>query len=210
MLNKFFQIILKHPRSTLALVAGITIFWSLFISNLRLDFSIEHLFSQNDPMVERYFLFQENFGREDNVITIIYKPQDALNKNLYIELEDLVYQIDELPNVKNVASLFTLMDIDLKAWIGDLNDDSTPWEEDSIQKALKYIQEDPSIGSRVLSKDLDYGAIIINLSDVANNHHDRTALINQIKTLTAKTSPEWTYSGVSVLRTEYVGYMVGS
>ena len=159
-------------------------------------------------MVERYFLFQENFGREDNVITIIYKPQDALNKNLYIELEDLVYQIDELPDVKNVASLFTLSDIDLKAWIGDLNDDSTPWEEDSIQKALKYIQEDPSIGSRVLSKDLDYGAIIINLSDVANNHHDRTALINQIKTLTAKTSPEWTYSGVSVLRTEYVGYMV--
>jgi predicted RND superfamily exporter protein len=159
-------------------------------------------------MVDRYFSFQKTFGREDNVITIIYKPQDALKKNLYIELEDLVYQIDELPDVRNVASLFTLSDIDLKAWIGDLYDHSAPWDEDSILKVLKYIQEDPSIGSRVLSKDLNYGAIIITLTDVANNHHDRTALINQIKALTAKTSPEWTYSGVSVLRTEYVSYMI--
>ena len=208
MLNKFFQIILKYPRNTLTLVLGLTLFWTLFIPNLRIDFSIEHLFSQKDPMVDRYFSFQEIFGREDNVISIIYKPQDALNKNLYIELEDLVYQIDELPDVRNVASLFTLSDIDLKAWIGDLYDDTTPWDEDSILKALKYIQEDPSIGSRVLSKDLNYGAIIITLTDVANNHHDRTALINQIKTLTAKTSPEWTYSGVPVLRTEYVSYMI--
>ena len=208
MLNKFFQIILKYPRNTLASVAGTTLFWALFIPSLKIDFSIEHLFSQKDPMVERYFSFQEIFGREDNVITIIYKPQDALKKSLYIELENLVYQIDELPDVRNVASLFTLSDIDLKAWIGDLYDDSTPWEEDSILKTLKYIQEDPSIGSRVLSKDLNYGAIIITLTDVANNHHDRTALINQIKILTAKTSPEWTYSGVSVLRTEYVSYMI--
>ena len=180
----FFQIILKYPRNTLVLVAGITLFWALFIPSLRIDFSIEHLFSQKDAIVERYFSFQENFGREDNVITIIYKPQDALKKNLYIELEDLVYQIEELPDVRNVASLFTLSDIDLKAWVGDLYDDS-PWDEDDILKTLQYIQEDPSIGSRVISKDLNYGAIIITLTDVANNHHDRPALINQIKTLAA-------------------------
>ena len=49
---------------------------------------------------------------------------------------------------------------------------------------------------------------MITLADTANNHHDRTALLNDIITLTKKTSPEWIYSGVSVLRTEYVNYML--
>ena len=185
-----------------------TLFWSLFIPNIRIDFSIEHLFSQKDHMVDRYFSFRETFGREDNVITIIYKPIDHLDKNLFIELENLVYTIDELPGVKSVASLFTLSDIDLNAWLGDLYDDSTPWNRDTILQTLRYIQDDPSIGARVLSKDLKYGLIMITLADIANNHRDRTALLNDIKTLTKKTSPEWIYSGVSVLRTEYVNYML--
>ena len=208
MLNTFFRIILKYPRNTLILVAGMTLFWSLFIPNIRIDFSIEHLFSQKDHMVDRYFSFRETFGREDNVITIIYKPIDHLDKNLFTELENLVYTIDELPGVKSVASLFTLSDIDLSAWLGDLYDDSAPWNRDTILQTLRYIQDDPSIGARVLSKDLKYGSIMITLADTANNHHDRTALLNDIKTLTKKTSPEWIYSGVSVLRTEYVNYML--
>ena len=208
MLNTFFRIILKYPRNILILVAGMTLFWSLFIPNIRIDFSIEHLFSQKDHMVDRYFSFRETFGREDNVITIIYKPIDHLDKNLFIELENLVYTIDELPGVKSVASLFTLSDIDLNAWLGDLYDDSTPWNRDTILQTLRYIQNDPSIGARVLSKDLKYGSIMITLADIANNHRDRTALLNDIKTLAKKTSPEWIYSGVSVLRTEYVNYML--
>ena len=165
MLNTFFRIILKYPRNTLILVAGMTLFWSLFIPKIRIDFSIEHLFSQKDHMVDRYFSFRETFGREDNVITIIYKPIDHLDKNLFIELENLVYTIDELPGVKSVASLFTLSDIDLNAWLGDLYDDSSPWNKDTILQKLRYIQDDPSIGARVLSKDLKYGSIMITLAD---------------------------------------------
>ena len=70
------------------------------------------------------------------------------------------------------------------------------------------VQSDPSIGSRILSKDLRFGAFLLTLSDVANNHQDRSAVLEKIKKLTLNTSPTWTYSGVSVLRTEYVGYML--
>ena len=73
---------------------------------------------------------------------------------------------------------------------------------------LKYIQSDPSIGSRILSKDLRFGAFMLTLRDIANNHQDRSAVLKEIKKLTQGTSPSWTFSGVSVLRTEYVGYMV--
>ena len=208
MIERIFRWILVNPKNTLTLVAGSTAIWILFIPSLKIDFSIEHLFSKNDPAVERYFSFRDSFGREDNVITIIYEPDDGLRKELFVELEGLVYEIEDLPEVKNVLSIFSLSDLDENAWIGDLYDEDETWDKNSVLKKLKYIQSDPSIGSRVLSKDLEYGAIIITLSDQANNHKDRTNLIDRIKDLTVKTSPEWTYSGVSVLRTEYVRYML--
>ena len=208
MIERIFRWILVNPKNTLTLVAGSTAIWILFIPSLKIDFSIEHLFSKNDPAVERYFSFRDSFGREDNVITIIYEPDDGLRKELFVELEGLVYEIEDLPEVKNVLSIFSLSDLDENAWIGDLYDEDETWDKDSVLKKLKYIQSDPSIGSRVLSKDLEYGAIIITLSDQANNHKDRTNLMERIKDLTVKTSPEWTYSGVSVLRTEYVRYML--
>ncbi len=208
MIERIFRWILVNPKNTLTLVAGSTAIWILFIPSLKIDFSIEHLFSKNDPAVERYFSFRDSFGREDNVITIIYEPDDGLRKELFVELEGLVYEIEDLPEVKNVLSVFSLSDLDENAWIGDLYDEDETWDKNSVLKKLKYIQSDPSIGSRVLSKDLEYGAIIITLSDQANNHKDRTNLMDRIKDLTVKTSPEWTYSGVSVLRTEYVRYML--
>ena len=208
MLERILRWILSNPKNTLTIIGGITVLWALFIPNLKIDFTIEHLFSKNDPAVERYFSFRDTFGREDNVITIIYEPYDALQKDLYIELEELVYKIDELTEVKDVLSLFSLSDIDLNAWIGDLYNENTQWNKDTVLQKLKYIQADPSIGARVLSKDLKYGAIILTLSDRANNHKDRTDLIEKIKIFTEQTSPDWIFSGVSVLRTEYVKYML--
>ena len=208
MFDLFFRFVIDNPKATLSSVFIITLVLSIFIPNLKIDFSIEHLFSQNDPNVEKYFSFRDEFGREDNVMTIIYKPYNIYEKDLYIELENLVYEIEELDGVKSVASIFTLSDIDIDAWLGHLDSDSLDWNNEKIFGKLKYIQNDPSIGSRILSRDLQYGSIIVGLDDNANNHKSRTALLEKIKILTSDQFAEWTFSGVSVLRSEYVRYML--
>ena len=208
MIEKFFRIIITNPRGTFLSVIGLTVMWALFLPNLSIDFSIEHLFSQNDPAVERYFSFRDEFGREDNVITIIYEPIDPIDRGLFKELEKLTYDIEDINGVASVVSVFSLSDIDTKAWLGDIYNDDQAWNRDTILTKLKYIQSDPSIGSRVLSNDLRFGAFMLTLSDDANNHQDRSALLKKIKKLALDTSPSWTFSGVSVLRTEYVRYML--
>ena len=174
MINFISRKINNNPLYVIIFVFGVTLFWSLFIPNLKIDFSIEHLFSQNDPKVEKYFSFRDTFGREDNVMTIIYKPDDYLHKGFYIELEDLLYDMRDLDGVKNIVSVFSLSDIDLKSWLGDLQDNSFDWNRDTVLKKLTYIQSDPSIGTRVLSKDLKYVSMILSLDDEKNNHKDRT------------------------------------
>ena len=208
MIEKVFGKIIDNPKITLNGILGLTIVLTLFIPKLTIDFSIEHLFSQNDPAVEEYFSFRNDFGREDNVITIIYEPIDHYDINLFKELENIFYDLEELNGVERVISIFTLGDLDTRAWLGDLDGDNSDWNRDTVIQKLEYIQSDPAIGSRILSKDLRFGAFILTLSDFANNHQDRSAVLKEIKRLTHETSPSWTYSGVSVLRTEYVGYMV--
>ncbi len=208
MIEKIFCKIIDSPKITLCGILLLTMIWALFIPNLTIDFSIEHLFSQNDPAVEEYFSFRDDFGREDNVITIIYEPIDYLDRELYKELENIAYALEELKGVENVVSIFSLSDLDTRAWLGDFYNGGTGWNQDTVLQKLKYIQSDPSIGSRILSKDLRFGAFMLTLRDIANNHQDRSAVLKEIKKLTQGTSPSWTFSGVSVLRTEYVGYMV--
>ena len=208
MFRSVFKWVINKPEKTLCILFLLTIVWASFIPRLKIDFSIEHLFSQNDKSVQKYFSFRENFGREDNIITIIYKPANPFEKKLFSELEELVLEIEEYSGVESVVSIFNLSDIDPKAWFGDFHNPDFIWNKDTIVKKLKYIRADPSIGDRVLSDNFDYGAIIISINDEANNHQKRNQLIEKIKFLTRKTSPKWIYSGVSVLRTEYVKYML--
>ena len=149
MIKQFFTFVVNSPKKVLLTVFCLTIVWAFFITKLKIDFSIEHLFSQNDKSVEKYFFFRDTFGREDNVITIIYKPIDHLEKKLFLELEELVFEIEDLSGVKNVLSIFSLSDIDQKAWLGDFYDPDFYWNKDTLLKKLKYIQSDPSIGNRI-------------------------------------------------------------
>ncbi len=207
MINNFFRYIINNPKTTFASALCVTLFLGSFISRISIDFSIEHLFSNNDSEVKKYFSFRDEFGREDNVITIIYDPIDFLSYELYIELESLKYNIEDISGVRSVVSIFSLSDIDTNAWLGDYYD-SLSWNRSTVLNRLQYIHNDPSIGPRVLSKNLELGAFMITLSDDVNNHQDRSALLEQIKKLASNTPASWTYSGVSVLRTEYVKYML--
>ena len=208
MINSFFKHIIENPKRTLIALLITTIVFASFIPRLKIDFTIEHLFSESDPSIEEYTSFRQVFGREDNVITIIYKPDNIYDKSFYADLEEMIYNIEDLSGIQNIVSIFSLSDIDLNAWLGDLNDPELIWKETEIREKLSYIRDDPSIGPRVLSKDLSHGSIIISIDNASNNHNSRTALLKDIKSLTAEINADWIYSGVSVLRTEYVGYML--
>ena len=102
MIEKVFGKIIDNPKITLNGILGLTIVLTLFIPKLAIDFSIEHLFSQNDPAVEEYFSFRNDFGREDNVITIIYEPIDHYDINLFKELENIFFDLE----VSSIGLLF--------------------------------------------------------------------------------------------------------
>ena len=51
-LNKLIHILLDYPKIILSVLVVITILLGTYLSNIRMDFSIEQLFSQNDPVLK--------------------------------------------------------------------------------------------------------------------------------------------------------------
>ena len=99
MLENIFKLLLKFPKRTLLLIGLTTLLFSIFIPTLKLDFTVEDLFSEYDVRAKEYARFKNDFGREDNFITLIYKTQNPFSKSLYIELEELIFQIEDLSEI---------------------------------------------------------------------------------------------------------------
>ena len=59
--NNWIHKLLEYPKMTLSLLATVTIVFGSYLSDLKMDFSIEQLFSQNDPVIDRFMNFREEF-----------------------------------------------------------------------------------------------------------------------------------------------------
>ena len=68
MSNKLIKVILNHPKVILSILAAITLVLGTFLPKVKMDFSIEQLFSQNDPVINRFLNFREEFDGVDNRI----------------------------------------------------------------------------------------------------------------------------------------------
>ena len=77
--QKLINIILDYPKWIISIVSIITVVMILFASQLEMNFSIEELFALNDPDVEKYFDFIEEFDREDNLIFLMYECDDPFS-----------------------------------------------------------------------------------------------------------------------------------
>ena len=92
MIEKIFGKVIDFPKITLCGILLLTMIWALFIPNLTIDFSIEHLFSQNDPAVEEYFSFRDDFGRENKILSANKTSIDFIVEDkIVILVDDVLY-----------------------------------------------------------------------------------------------------------------------
>ena len=90
-------IVVEYSKSTLTVIFCITLcsLYIAFLSDKKLyvDFSLEQMFSENDPERDLYINFQREFSREDDKILIAYRYDNLLNINSLDRLSDLSYEI---------------------------------------------------------------------------------------------------------------------
>ena len=201
--------ILDYPRWIITGVSVITLVMLVFVNQLKMNFSIEQLFALNDPAVDRYFEFLEEFEREDNLILLLYECDDPFSYHNLVLNQKLIQNFESIIGVNKVTSLsnleiFTDGDDELLRPVYPY----IPQSADSLQAAKHRILSSPLVKQTLISNDGSLASIAIELHDVFNNHDLREKIINEIDIMQNTVGWNWHQAGIPILRTRYVQLMV--
>ena len=207
--KKSINLILDYPRWIITGVSVITLVMLVLVNQLKMNFSIEQLFALNDPAVDRYFEFLEEFEREDNLILLLYECDDPFSYHNLVLNQKLIQNFESIIGVHKVTSLsnleiFTDGDDELLRPVYPYIPQST----DSLQEAKNRILSSPLVRQTLISNDGSLASIAIELDDVFNNHNLREKIINEIDVKQNTVDWTWHQAGLPILRTRYVQLMV--
>ena len=209
MSNKLIKVILNHPKVILSILAAITLVLVTFLPKVKMDFSIEQLFSQNDPVINRFLSFREEFDGVDNRIFLLYESDDPFSyKNLELN-KKMVYAFE---NIEGVSKVTSLTNIELFTEGGEylLSPvyENIPKSIDSLNIAKERILSSDLLKNYLISEDGKVAAILIEVSDSFNEHESRESIVKQIDELQLGTDWTWHQTGLPIIRTRYVQYMI--
>ena len=205
LINKF----LDYPKVTLSLLAIVTIIMGAYLPNLKMDFSIEQLFSQDDPVIDRFLQFREEFDGVDNIVYLLYESDDPFSYENLIKNRKMVNSFEKINGVSNVSSL-TNIDLftDGGEYLLSHVYENIPKSSDSLKSAKTQIMNSKLLNNYLISDDGALAAILIEIDVAFNEHNSREIILKEIDRLQESVDWEWHQTGLPIIRTRYVQYMI--
>lgn len=201
--------LLDHPRLTLFTLALVTVIFGSFLKDLRLEFSIEQLFTQDDPRVERFLQFRDEFSGVDNILFLIYESNDPFSKENLDKNRQLIESLETIDGVESVTSLTNL---ELFTEGGDYLlqpvYERIPYDTDSLLMAKKTIMQSELVRNYIISADGKMASIMIEIDRDYNDYDGRKRILSEIDQFQMIVDWKWHQAGLPVIRTRYVQYMI--
>ena len=209
-LDRLITFQLDHPWRILIVLIVITVAAVTSASRVQFDFTIENLFPENDPEVDAYLEFREEFEREDDLISLAYDSGDPFSYENLVKTRELTKAFSQVEGISEVTSLINVELFEPGTDIVMLPVfESIPISVDSLQFLKDRVLDSSLLNDNLVSSNGQIAAFLLELEDSANNHPDREAIMNKIGTITSDTDWSWYEAGIPVLRTRYVQYMLG-
>lgn len=201
--------LLDHPRITLFTLALVTVIFGSFLKDLRLEFSIEQLFTQDDPRVERFLQFRDEFSGVDNILFLIYESNNPFSKENLDKNRQLIESLETIDGVESVTSLTNL---ELFTEGGDYLlqpvYERIPYDTDSLLMAKKTIMQSELVRNYIISADGKMASIMIEIDSDYNDYDGRKRILSEIDQFQMVVDWKWHQAGLPVIRTRYVQYMI--
>jgi len=203
MLKKIAHKILNHPIRIIAFIALVTSFFYYMAAfsdtPLRVDFSLEQMFPENDPEKDIYQNFLDEFNREDDKILIVYGTPNPTSRENIEKLEKITEMFElDVEGIENVLSLSTIGDSEY--FSQELSD--AEWHERETS-----LLNHPIYPNLIISRDGKTGAIVLDIADDIVSQDSREKVVFQIESIMDTVEWEWHGAGIPLLRTRYIQFM---
>lgn len=176
-----------------------------FATQLKVAYSIENFFPQDDPHIDFYNKFRSEFGQEDKFLLIgIQRDGGIFHQPLLEKVDSLCSVMDTLPNAKNALSITNYQDL-LKTPFGFTRipvlhvDQPERYAEDSAR-----IMKDKRLKGKLISRSGNSLNILLE-NDTALTQSEAEALNDQLFQLLEKFDlPEYHVAGRANIQTVFV------
>ncbi|MDD2558519.1 MAG: MMPL family transporter [Desulfuromonadaceae bacterium] len=108
--DKNVQAIFRHPRTYLAALALLTLFFGYFYATLQTETSVESLIIEDDPDRRFYERFKEQFG-EDEFLVVGFQHEDLFSPETLALIKQQTDRLEQIEEVKEVVSLSNVENI---------------------------------------------------------------------------------------------------
>ncbi len=201
--------LLDHPKYTLSFLVTVTIILGSFLPSVKMDFTIEQLFSHDDPVIDRFMTFREEFAGVDNMVFLIYESDDPFSHENLVKNRKVVEALEEIDGVESVTSL---TNIELFTEGGEYLlqpvYDEIPVSPDSLLMAKNRMMSSDLVKNYIISEDGEVAAVLVEVDHDYNEHEGRERILKEIDQRQNMVDWEWHQAGLPVIRTRYVQYMI--
>ncbi len=168
MLRKIYQsVILKYPKSILALLLIGIFSFGYYATKLEIDASAETLLLENDPTLNFTRQVSKRFNSGGSMLIVTYSPKSELLSNESLStLKELSSRLNQLPQVTSVDSILTVpLLLSPPQEIADLVKDVKTLSNSNPKKSLvkNEFLTNPLYRDNLVSKDFKTTALILNL-----------------------------------------------
>ncbi len=134
--------------------------------NAKFEFSFEDFFPQNDPDLDYFLEFIEDFETDDNFYLIALENEDGIFDKTYLtQLDSLTRSLKELEHVREVLSLTSLMYPVMTPFGPIVNPAVHPDDVSTYEQDKKVLSEDERFMKTLISEDFSSSIVNLKLSD---------------------------------------------
>ena len=169
-LEEFSMLITSFPKTTIAIVLVVTIFFGFWVPGLEIDNSVDDMLPGSHPAKELYDEVTETFGGTGKVI-VAYRRKKIFSEETLSRINRLSQEFSRVEGVKDVKSIANARKMEgggggLK--VTRLVPEAGVNPQD-IPEIKKYVEGSPSLRGTVLSTDGKYAGFLIELSEGASD-----------------------------------------
>ena len=156
----------NHPRLTGLILLVLTILTASGLPDVRMDTGFNRLISDNDPDKAAYRRSVERFGSDNTTVVYIRDPDFWTREKLQV-MQQLHHDLESLPFVKRVQSLFTAKGIWIKN--GDLAFravfPTVPEDPSGIANARESALRNPLLSGQLLAPESNAAALLVSIEE---------------------------------------------
>lgn len=151
MLGKIFDFSIRFPKIVIIIFLLITTFFAFQIPGIEIDTSLKNQLPNNIPSRLKMNKIEEIFGGTE-IIIVSLKTDDILDQSTLRRTKKISDSLEDLTEIKELKSLFTMQDIKGK--------NNRLVFEDIINEIPQTFQEKEELRSRIKANDFVYGNIV--------------------------------------------------